>query len=119
MSLIATAHAQAATATTAAAPNPIMQFVPFILVFVVFYFLMIRPQKKRLEAEQKLITQLTKGDEIYTKSGVIGVITGLTEKIVTIEISEGVKMKVIRSQIGGLANKLFDATSKEQPNVTA
>jgi preprotein translocase subunit YajC len=119
MNFIASAQAQTAATTTAAASNPIMQFVPFILVFVVFYFLMIRPQKKRLEEEQKLITQLTKGDEIYTKSGVIGVITGLTEKIVTIEISEGVKMKVIRSQIGGLANKLFDATNKEQPNVTA
>jgi preprotein translocase subunit YajC len=119
MSLIATAQAQAAAATSLTTADTIKQFVPFVLVFIVFYFLMIRPQKKRLEEEQKLITQLTKGDEIYTKSGVIGVITGLTEKIVTIEISEGVKMKVIRSQIGGLANKLFDATNKDQPNVTA
>jgi len=117
MSLIATAQAQATTVGTST--NPIMQFVPFILVFVVFYFLMIRPQKKRLENEQKLITQLTKGDEIYTKSGIVGTITGLTDKIVTIEISEGVKMKVIRTQIGGLANKLFDVNNKDQPNVTA
>lgn len=102
----ATAYAQDA----ASAPNPIMQFAPFIFIFLIFYFLMIKPQKKRLEQEQAMIASLNKGDEIYTKSGIIGTIVGMTEKIVTLEVSEGVKMKVLRAQVGGPAQKLFEKT---------
>ena len=62
--IIASAHAQEAAAPQ---QNPIMSFVPIILVFLVLYFLMIRPQKKKMEQEQKLISELQKGDEVYTK----------------------------------------------------
>lgn len=99
-----TAHAQDA----AAQPNAFMQFAPLIVIFFIFYFLMIRPQKKRLEEEKKMMDALTKGDEIFTKSGMIGTITGLTEKIITLEVSEGVKIKVLRSQVGGPAKTLFE-----------
>lgn len=92
----------------ASQPNAIMQFAPLIVIFFIFYFLMIRPQKKRLEEEKKMIDSLSKGDEIYTKSGMIGKITGLTEKIITLEVSEGVKIKVLRSQVGGPAQSLFE-----------
>ena len=68
---------------------------------------MIKPQKKRLQEEQNLIAALGKGDEVFTKSGMLGKIAGLTDKIVTLEISDGVKIKVLKSQIGGLANKIF------------
>lgn len=105
--LFATAQAQEAAA---GAPNPIMQFAPFIFIFIIFYFLMIKPQKKRLEQEQAMLSSLNKGDEVYTKSGIIGTITGLTEKIVTLEVSEGVKMKILRAQVGGPAQKLFEKT---------
>ena len=74
---------------------------------------MIKPQKKRLQEEQSLIAALSKGDEIYTKSGVLGTIAGLTDKIVTLEISEGVKIKILKSQIGGLAKKLFESKEKK------
>ena len=93
---------------TPAQVNPIQQFAPFILVFLVFYFLMIRPQKKKLEQEQSMLGALGKGDEIYTKSGMLGTIYGMTEKVITLEITEGVKIKVLRSQIGGLSSKLFE-----------
>lgn len=103
--LIPTAHAQEAAQ---GAPNPMIQFAPLLIVFGIFYFLMIRPQKKRMEEEKKMIDQLSKGDEVYTKSGIIGTISGLTEKIITLEVSEGVKMKVLRSQVGGPAQTLFE-----------
>jgi preprotein translocase subunit YajC len=93
-------------------PNFLVQFAPFIVIFFIFYFLMIRPQKKRMMEEQNLLNSLNKGDEIYTKSGIIGTITGLTEKVVTLEVSQGVKMKVLRSHVAGLAQKLFD---KKEP----
>tara|TARA_R110002072_G_scaffold64203_5_gene159738 strand:+ start:76206 stop:76556 length:351 start_codon:yes stop_codon:yes gene_type:complete len=97
-----------AQGATPAQVNPIQQFAPFILVFLVFYFLMIRPQKKKLEQEQSMLGALGKGDEIYTKSGMLGTIYGMTEKVITLEITEGVKIKVLRSQIGGLSSKLFE-----------
>ncbi len=104
------AMAQAANAN---AVNPIQQFAPFILVFLVFYFLMIRPQKKKLEEEAAMLGGLSKGDEIYTKSGILGTIYGMTEKVITLEINEGVKIKVLRSQIGGLSSKLFENKEKK------
>lgn len=108
---ISNAFAQEATAAAAKQPM-IMQFLPMILIVVVFYFLMLRPQKKQLEEEGKMINALSKGDEIYTKSGLLGTITGLTEKVVTIEVSEGVKLKVLKSHIAGLSSKLFAKESK-------
>jgi preprotein translocase subunit YajC len=104
-----------AFAQTPAGPqqNPIMSFVPFVLVFVVFYFLMIKPQKKRLQEEQAMMTALGKGDEVFLKSGMLGTVSGMTEKLVTLEISDGVKVKVLKSQIGGLAKKIFEAKEKK------
>lgn len=108
MFFISSAFAQ--TAPAAAAPNPLMQMIPLALIFVVFYFLMIRPQAKKLKAEQAFISGLQKGTEIYTKSGILGTIVGLTDKIITLEIAEGVKMKVLKNQIGGEAKKLLETT---------
>lgn len=99
---ISTAHAQAG----APAQNPIMSFVPIILVFFVLYFFMIRPQKKKMEAELKFVSELKKGEEVYTKSGLIGVIYGLTEKFVTLEVDNGVKLRFLRSQINGSTKSL-------------
>ncbi|MCO4756205.1 MAG: preprotein translocase subunit YajC [Bacteriovoracaceae bacterium] len=95
--LMSNAYAQDA----AAQQNPIMSFVPIILVFLVLYFLMIRPQKKKMEEEQRFISQMNKGDEVFTKSGMIGTIYGLTDKVVTLEIEGGQKVKFLRNQIGG------------------
>ena len=104
-----TAHAQ-----TAAAPaqNPMLQFLPLVVVFVIFYFLMIRPQKKKFEDEQTLINKLAKGDEIYTKAGFIGTIYGINDKIVDLEIADGVRVKVLKSQVGGLAKSVLETEKK-------
>jgi preprotein translocase subunit YajC len=99
----------------AAAPqngNPVMQFLPLVVVFVIFYFLMLRPQKKKFEEEQNMISKLQKGDEIFTKSGLIGTIYGMNEKIITLEASEGVKIKVLRTQIGGLLSSVIEEAKK-------
>jgi preprotein translocase subunit YajC len=101
--------AQAAGAT---AQNPLMQFLPLVVVFIIFYFLMIRPQKKKFEDEQALLEKLAKGDEIYTKSGLIGTVYGITDTVITVEVSEGVKFKVLKNQIGGLYKTLTEANKK-------
>jgi preprotein translocase subunit YajC len=103
------AHAQAAAG--APAQNPMLQFLPLVVVFVIFYFLMIRPQKKKFDEEQALLNKLAKGDEIYTKAGFIGTIFGINDKIVDLEIADGVRVKVLKSQVGGLAKSVLE-TSK-------
>ena len=108
---ISSAYAQ--TAPAAGNQNPLMQLIPLILIFVVFYFFMIRPQAKKIKEEQAFLNTLQKGEEIFTKSGIIGTIVGLTDKIVTLEISEGVKLKMLKSQIGGQAKKLLETEEKK------
>ena len=102
------AHAEGA----APAQNPMLQFLPLVVVFVIFYFLMIRPQKKKFEDEQALINKLAKGDEIYTKSGFIGTIFGINEKIIDLELADGVRVKVLKSQVGGLAKSVLESDKK-------
>lgn len=108
---ISSAHAQVA----AGAPqqSPLMSFIPLVVVFFVFYFLMIKPQKKKMQEEQKFIANMQKGQEVYTKSGMIGKIHGLTDKVVTLEIEGGIKVKFLRNQIGGSAQSLFEVEEKK------
>ncbi|MBI2893770.1 MAG: preprotein translocase subunit YajC [Deltaproteobacteria bacterium] len=72
------------------------------LMFVVFYFMLIRPQQKRAREHQQLLGQLKKGDRIVTTGGLIGRISGLTDKLVTLEVAEKVRVQVLRSQVQGL-----------------
>jgi len=81
--------------------NPIMAFLPLIIIFAIFYFLLIRPQQKKQKEHRKFLESLKKGDEVITSGGIIGRITGLTENIVTMEIAPKVNIRVARSQIAG------------------
>lgn len=109
--LISSAHAQ--TAAGAPAQPAWVSFAPFVLIFLVMYFLMIRPQKKRMQEEQNFINQLTVGNEVYTKSGILGKITGIAEKVVTLELEGGTRMKVLKSHVGGLVSALFSEPAKK------
>ncbi|HAZ14517.1 MAG: preprotein translocase subunit YajC [Bdellovibrionales bacterium GWA2_49_15] len=105
--VIASAQAEGAAAA-APAQNPLLSFLPFIVVFFIFYFLMIRPQKKRLQEEQSMLNALAKGDEVFTKSGLLGTIAGMSDKIVTLEVDAGVKLKVLRGHIAGKSTKVLE-----------
>jgi preprotein translocase subunit YajC len=76
-------------------------FVPMIMIFVVFYFMLIRPQQKKQREVQEWLKQLKKGDEVVTTGGLIGKISGLTDNTVTLELQEKVRVKVLRSHISG------------------
>lgn len=77
--------------------------VPLILMFAIFYFLLIRPQQKKQKQLRQLLGDLKKGDRVITSGGLYGRITGLTDTVVTLEISEKVRVKVGRTNISGLA----------------
>ena len=103
------AQTEAATPVAAPAANSAptwMQFAPIVGIFIVFYFLIIRPQGKKQKQQQVFLTQLKKGDEVLTSSGIFGTIEGLTEKFVTLEIADEVKIRVLRSQIYSSAKEV-------------
>ncbi len=74
-------------------------FFPLILMFVIFYFLLIRPQQKKQKEHKKLLENLKRGDEVVTVGGLMGKITSLTERVVTLEVADKVRVRVLRSQI--------------------
>ena len=76
-------------------------FLPLILMFVVFYFLLIWPQQKKSKAHRQVLASLQKGDSVVTASGVYGTITGITDTVVTLEIAEKVRIKLARNSIAG------------------
>lgn len=77
----------------------IKTFIPLILMFVIFYFLLIRPQQKRQKEHKELLANLKRGDDIITAGGVMGRITGVAETFITIEVAEKVRIKIARGQI--------------------
>ncbi len=93
-----TAFAQAAGGA-APSPSALEQFLPFIVVFVIFYFLIIRPQGKKVKQHSEFLNQLKRGDSVLTSGGILGTIEGLTDKFVTLEISDGVRIRILKNQI--------------------
>ena len=75
-------------------------FIPLILMFVIFYFLLIRPQQKKTKQHREMISGLKKGDRIITSGGIHGRITGIDETTLTVEISDRVRVKVARGNVG-------------------
>lgn len=108
--LIGTAHAQTATPTPVAQPgggDVFMQFLPLILIFGVFYFMVIRPQQKRMKEQAELLKALKKGDKVVTGGGIVGTITRTEgEDYLIIEVANGVEVKALRSTVTGLADSL-------------
>lgn len=95
---IAEAWAQAAGA---AQPSIIEQSFPFVLILVVFYFFIIRPGQKRQAAQSAFITNLKRGDSVLTSGGILGTIEGITDQFVTLEIADGVRIRILKNQIAG------------------
>ncbi len=109
------AHAQEAEQ---AAAGGFSFFIPMILVFFVFYFLVARPQKKHQQEELKFQQTLQKGTEIYTKSGIIGTVVGITDRFITLEVSENSKIKILRNQVGGKLEDLNRPSKKQKEKTT-
>ncbi len=97
------AFAQGAGGAAGGAAGGIASFVPLILIFVVFYFLLIRPQQKKAKEHQAYLNNLKKGERVITNGGLYGRVTGLTDTAITLEIADNVTVKVARSAIMGPA----------------
>ncbi len=92
-------------APAAGAQDPIMGLLPFIVIFVLFYFMLIRPQMKRAKEQKKMIETLQKGDEVITAGGLLGKITKVSEQYVSLEIADNVTIQVQKQTIQTLLPK--------------
>jgi preprotein translocase subunit YajC len=96
------AYAQAATG---GGENPLLGILPLVVLFVVFYFLLIRPQQKRQKEHQEVVSKLAVGDEVVTAGGVLGKITEVSDAYLRVEIADGVKILVQRQTISAAVPK--------------
>ncbi len=87
------------TGDAAGEPSPILTAAPLVLIFVVFYFLLIRPQQKKLREHEAVVKGLHRGDKIVTAGGIIGVIHKVDEDVLVIEIAPDVRIRVVRDTI--------------------
>ena len=99
--VLSPAYAQAAPA----APNPIFQFAPLLILAVIFYFMLIRPQMKRTKEHRQMLGALAKGDEAVTNGGIAGKVTNIGESYVSLEVAEGVSIKIQKSAITSVLPK--------------
>src|SRR5262244_3305043 len=100
--LIPDAWAQGAAPGGAASGFPLLMMVVFI---VIFYFLLIRPQQKKAKEHQALITKLSSGDEVVTTGGLLGKVVDVGDTFLTLEIAEGIRVKVQKVQVQALMPK--------------
>jgi len=93
------------TSGAAGGMGAIQQFVPLILMFAIFYFLLIRPQQKKAKEHRLLLENIKKGDHVITAGGVHGKIASVEDGIVGLEVATGVVIKITKSYIAGINNK--------------
>ncbi|MBX9706341.1 MAG: preprotein translocase subunit YajC [Caulobacteraceae bacterium] len=94
----------------------IVQFLPFIAIFVLFYFLLIRPQQKRAKEHQAMIAAVKRGDTIVMSSGMIGKVTRVEDAEVNVEIAPSVNVRVVKSMIAEVRNRTAVAANDSKPD---
>jgi preprotein translocase subunit YajC len=97
------AFAQAAPGATG--PGPLVTIFPFILIFVIMYFMVIRPQQRKVKQHQEMLAKLKKNDEVMTSGGIYGKIIDLKETVVTLEIAPNIRIRVHRPQISAVVSE--------------
>ena len=86
-------------------PSQLLSFLPLVLVFVIFYFLLIRPQQKKAKDHQQMLGKLKKNDEVMTSGGIYGKVTALTDSVVTLEVAPNVAIQVQKQAVTTLLPK--------------
>ena len=97
------AFAQAAGGAGAA--GAFAQFIPLILIFVIMYFLILRPQQKKMSQHRAMVAALKKGDQVITQGGLIGKVVGVRDDELDVELAQGVRVRVVRSSIAQVVNR--------------
>ncbi|MGV8039779.1 MAG: preprotein translocase subunit YajC [Thermoanaerobaculaceae bacterium] len=88
--------------------NPIVQFLPFVVIFAIFYFLLIMPMRKRQKKHQEMLSKLAKGDRVVTSGGIFGTVVEVQGDRVILRVADNVKLEVAVSAVAGLAKDAAD-----------
>jgi preprotein translocase subunit YajC len=100
---ISTAYAQTGGgAAPSSGASAFMSFAPLVLIFIIFYFLLIRPQQKRMKAHQAMVQSAKPRDTVVTNGGLVGKVTKVDENELEIEIAQGVKVRVVKSMLADI-----------------
>jgi preprotein translocase subunit YajC len=102
---ISDAMAEGAAAAAGQPEGGLLGMLPLLLIFVLFYFMLIRPQTKRAKEHKNMVAALAKGDEIVTNGGLLGRITDVGESFVTVSIADGVEVRVQKQSVSALVPK--------------
>jgi preprotein translocase subunit YajC len=112
--LISSAYAQAAGAAPGGLDSQIMSFAPLVLIFVVFYFLLIRPQQKRMKQHKEMLGSIRRGDRVVTNGGIIGTVNKVVNNDeLILEIADGVRVRAMRSMVASVVAKTEPAGTDE------
>ncbi len=105
--------AQAAPAASdAPQQNVLVQMIPLVLIFVIFYFLLIRPQQKRQKEHEKLVSAIKTGDRVITNAGIHGIVVNVKDRTVLVKVADNVKIEFDRAAIATI-DKTSDAPAEE------
>lgn len=112
------AYAQVAAAPGAAGgvAASLFQFVPIVAIFVIFYFLMIRPQQARAKAHRAMLDAVKRGDEVVTGGGLIGRVTKVADAELEVEVATGVKLRVVKGTLADVRTKPLPAAANDAKN---
>ena len=111
--LISPAYAQA-SGTGLTDPSALVQFLPLVLIFIVFYFLLIRPQQKKQKDHRSMLDTLRRGDRVVTGGGIVGTVSKVVSpEEVEVDIAQGVRVRIVRSTISSVLAKPDPAAARE------
>ncbi|MCG8635474.1 MAG: preprotein translocase subunit YajC [Desulfobacterales bacterium] len=112
--MISTAFAMGQTGGQAGQAGGLAGFLPIIILFAIFYFLLIRPQQKKAKEHRDMISNLKKGNRVVTSGGIYGTILSLDDTTISLEIAEKVKIKISRGNVAALVSDNESAQKKEK-----
>lgn len=99
--------------------NPLIAFMPLIILFVIFYFLLIRPQQKKAKEHKQMLSNLRKGDSVITGGGLYGRIIAMSDEVLTLDLGNNQEVKVNRNYISSVSDKkVVESGKKERKNKT-
>jgi preprotein translocase subunit YajC len=107
------AHAMGTGGTGGTGGGGFGAFIPLVLMFAIFYFLLIRPQQKKAKQHKQMLSSVRKGDKVVSAGGLHGVITGIADDVVTVEIAPKVRVKISRGSISGILRRDETQISQE------
>lgn len=107
------AFAQAAGTGAGSGAAGLIAFAPYVAIFAIFYFLMIRPQQQRVKAHRAMVEAVKKGDEVVTGGGIIGKVTRIIDGEIEVEVATGVKLRVLKGTLSDVRNRMAPVAAND------